>query len=115
MDNLRPLLLPLSPGIRVVLAAVGITGLLGPNAWFLWKASTDFTAVQTTLADPIALVFVGEAFALMLLAAGLIHATGRRPGALAFLGMSLLGGLLFSVPAWLWLASRPSPDSEHRK
>lgn len=98
-----------SPRIRTVLAIVAVTGLLGPNGWFLWKVATGFSVVQATLNDPIALVFIGETFALMLLFAALIRAMGQRPGALVFLAMSLLGGLMFSVPAWLWLASRPAP------
>lgn len=89
MKTLQPFPQLLSPRIRMVLAIVAVTGLLGPNGWFLWKVATEFSVVQATLNDPIALVFIGEAFALMLLYAALIRAMRQRPGALVFLAMSL--------------------------
>ncbi len=92
---------------RSLLAVLAIFGALVPNGVFLWVAFTNPDALWATMADPVALVFIGEAFLLMFFFAWLIHRGGWRPGPVAFVVMSLLGSLAFSVPAWLWLASRP--------
>jgi hypothetical protein len=91
---------------RAFLLLVSILGFTVPNGVFLWFAFTQFSAISTTLTDPVALVFIVEAFVLMFLLAWLVHRSGARPGWLAFIVMSLIGSLAFSVPAWLWLASR---------
>jgi len=51
----------------------------------------------------VALVFIIEAFLLMFLFAWVIRYLGfRSPGWLAFIIMSLLGSMVFSVPAFLF-------------
>lgn len=55
----------------------------------------------------MALVLITEAFLLMFLFAWLIHHLKfRSPGWLAFIVMSHVGSMVFSVPAFLYLASR---------
>lgn len=78
-----------------------------PNGIFIWYALTPPVLVEAALRNPIALVFIAEAFFLMFLFAWLIGRLGlRRPGRLAFIAMSLIGSMAFSVPAALWLAGR---------
>jgi hypothetical protein len=102
--NMNPI--RLSPVTRRILAGVAMFGLIVPNGLFLWVAFSDPAAITRALADPVARVFIGEAFLLMALLAWLIRLAGARPGWLAFVLYSLVGSLAFSVPAWLWLASR---------
>lgn len=99
-------LLSFSRNARLLLAIIALFGLLVPNGIFLWAAFSDFPAMLKALTDPVALVFVLEAFGLMFLLAWLIHRSDLKPGWLVFVLMSLAGSLAFSVPAWLWLASR---------
>lgn len=99
--------LQLSPRERAVLAALAIFGLVVPNGIFIWYALTPPVLVEAALRNPIALVFIAEAFFLMFLFAWPIGRLGlRRPGRLAFIAMSLIGSMAFSVPAALWLAGR---------
>ena len=91
---------------RAGLLVLAVFGFIGPNGLFLWYVFTDFAAVQTAQADPVARLFMVEAAILMGLLAWLVHRSSARPGWLAFIFMSLIGSLAFSVPAWLWLASR---------
>ncbi len=86
---------------------VAAFGLFGPNAWFVWHMLSDFDRSMVMLSQPMAASLMLEALGLLLLLAVLIRRSGRRPGALCFVLLSLAGGLLFSVPMWLWLASRP--------
>jgi len=87
-------------------------GLLVPNGVFLYHAFSSRAELESALTNPVALVFIGEAFLLMFLLAWLIHRLGfRSPGWLAFLVMSLLGSMAFSVPAFLLLASRAARRS----
>lgn len=99
-----------TPAQRTILLVLGIAGVLGPNGVFLWVAATQPAALMEALRQPIAAVFVAEAFFLVFFFACLIHRSGMRPGGGAFVVMSLLGSLAFSVPFWLWLASRERKD-----
>lgn len=88
---------------------LAIFGLIVPNGFFLYYALAAPAALHTALTNPIALVFITEAFLLMLLFSWLIHRWGlRSPGWLAFIVMSLVGSMAFSVPAFLYLTSRNS-------
>lgn len=87
---------------RPLLAALALAGLAGPNGWFLWLAARDFPAFLQMLMQPLPLILLSEALVVTGLLAWLIHRNGWRPGAVAFIAMSLAGGLVFSVPAWLW-------------
>jgi len=90
-----------------LLLGLSIFGLIVPNGVFLYYAFTAPATLQAAMANPVSLVFIAEAFALMFLFAWLIHRQGiRSPGGFAFILMSLIGSLLFSVPTCLYLASR---------
>lgn len=100
-------MLPFSRSQERLLLVLALFALLVPNTLFLYAALARPDLVVAALRNPVALLFVTEAFLLMLLGAGLLHRAGaRRPGPLAFLALSLAGSLLFSVPLFLYLASR---------
>jgi Na+/citrate or Na+/malate symporter len=97
----------LSPREATVLAALAGFGLLVPNGVFLWYFFARPETVRSAFANPVALVFIGEAFLLMFLFAWLLGRLGsRRPTRWSFVGLSLLGSLAFSVPLALWLNFR---------
>lgn len=97
---------------RTILLAIAIFGLVVPNGAFVYLSITSWDLVVAAMTNPIALVFIVEAFALMFFFAWLIHRQGlKAPGWLAFIIMSLVGSMMFSVPACLWLWSRNSPQS----
>jgi len=82
-----------------LLFALAIFALIVPNGIFLWYAFFDRDVVFAALTNPVSLVFVLEAFALMGLFAWLIAKTRlTRPGWKGFVLLSLVGSMLFSVP-----------------
>lgn len=109
----------LTHGQRIALTLLALAGLLGPNAAFLYFPATRWDEFWTALAHPIALALLVDA----VMATGLLawyfhrHPAGRY-GWKAFVAMSLLGGLGFSVPAFLLLKGRPerpTPDVTPRR
>jgi len=89
------------------LAALAAVGLLALNGVFVYVAILDRDALAAALADPVAWALMAEALLLVALGAALVHRAGlRAPGWKAFVVLSLLGSLAFSVPAFLLLASR---------
>lgn len=98
---------PFTPAQEKVLLALAVSGLIVPNGVFLYYALVTPAAVHAALSNPVSLVFITEAFFLMFLFAWVIRHLGfRSPGWRAFIVMSLLGSMVFSVPAFLYLASR---------
>jgi len=90
-----------------ILLALAIFGLIVPNGIFLYGSLVAPAALHAALSNPVALVFITEAFVLMFLIAWVIRHLGfRSPGWPAFVLMSLLGSMVFSVPAFLYIASR---------
>lgn len=90
-----------------MLCLLAVIGLIVPNGVFIYFATTRWDPVIAALTNPVSLVFIVEAFALMFLFAWLIRRQRlTAPGGLAFIAMSLLGSMMFSVPACLWLWSR---------
>ncbi|MGB8168261.1 MAG: hypothetical protein WCF18_12260, partial [Chthoniobacteraceae bacterium] len=95
-------------------------GFVVPNGVFLYHAFRDPTALRAALANPVALVFIGEAFLLTAFFAWWIQRCQfRSPGWFAFVIMSFVGSLAFSIPAFLYLVQRrsgkcggPSPFDE---
>ncbi len=88
---------------------LALFGLIIPNGFFLYYSLVAPASLHAALTNPIALVFITEAVLLMFLFAWLIHRWGiRSPGWLAFIIMSVVGSMVFSVPAFLNLASRNS-------
>lgn len=98
------------------LLALSIFGFVVPNGLFLYHSLVASAAYHAALANPVALVFIGEAFLLMLLFAWLIHRQGfRSPGWVAFIVMSMVGSMAFSVPAFLYLVSRKARKTSTTK
>lgn len=95
-------MLSLSDRERSALLCLAIVGLLVPNGLFLYVAATAPHILRDALRNPIACVFIAEAFFLMFLIAWLLAKCGvRRAGVVAFVLLSLAGSLAFSVPATL--------------
>jgi hypothetical protein len=93
----------------VVLALLAAFGFFVPNGVFVYFVFQNPALIRGALANPLALVFVLEAFFLMFVVAWLLARAGvRKPSALGFVLMSLAGSLAFSVPASLWLAAKKS-------
>lgn len=96
--------LTFSPGELRVLAALALFGLLVPNGVFIYYFFTDPEVTQIAMSNPISLVFMTEAFFLMFLFAWLLRKTAsKRPTGFLFIVMSLLGSMVFSIPASLYL------------
>lgn len=86
------------------LGLLAVFGLLVPNGVFLYFLFSDSETVRAAMKNPVSLVFVAEAFFLMFLFAWLLAKAGiRRPSAGIFVVMSLIGSMVFSVPAALYL------------
>lgn len=87
-----------------VLAALAVFGFLIPNGVFIYSIFTHPETVKSALTNPISFVFIAEAFFLMFLFAWLLEkAEMKKPSGLVFIIMSLIGGMVFSVPATLYL------------
>lgn len=90
-----------SRGERWMLTLVALSGLVGMNGVFLY-GMTQPELVEATLANPLALAFVVEAFVLMGVLAYLMAKWGvtrlRWPW---FVGLSLLGSMAFALPVVL--------------
>jgi len=98
---------PFSTSQEKLLLAFAGFGLIVPNGFFLYYSLVAPAILHAALSNPVALVFITESFLLMFLFAWVIHHLGiRSPGWLGFIIMSLCGSLVFSVPAFLYLASR---------
>ena len=107
---MKPLIF--TPGEQRLLGVLAVFGLLIPNGVFIYYFLTDASVTRAALTNPISLVFITEAFFLMFLFAWLLKRLGlTRPGALAFVIMSLLGSMVFSVPATLWLRGKNQHDN----
>jgi len=93
-----------------VIAAVGFFGL---NGVFLFYALLRPEVMAATLQNPVSLVFILEAFLMTGLFAWLVATLGwKKPGWLAFVVLSIVGSLAFSVPAFLLLHLRKQQAKE---
>jgi hypothetical protein len=96
-----------TPRERQMLWVIALIGLLGPNGVFLYCAFFHWETIPAALRNPVAAAFIFEAFAVMGLLAWAIRRF--RLGVLswvAFVLLSLVGGLAFSIPAFLLWRSR---------
>lgn len=92
---------------EIGLLILSLVGLLGPNGLFIWATVAKPELLWAAMSNPVAQVFMVEAFVLMFLFAYLIARQGlRSPGWGAFILMSLIGSMMFSVPAALYFWSR---------
>jgi F0F1-type ATP synthase assembly protein I len=90
--------------IRPLLLISAIVGFLVVNVPFLYFAVIDRVTYTEAITNGMALVFIGEAFLLMLFIAFLIARLElKRPGWVFFVVMSLLGSMAFSIPLQLYL------------
>ena len=97
-------LLPLSRTETRVLGALAVFGFVVPNGVFVYAVLDDPRTLRAAIENPVSLVFMFEAFFLMGLFAWLLaKARATRPRPFAFIAMSLIGSLAFSVPATLYL------------
>ena len=89
---------------------LALIGLLGPNGVFVYCALFRWQELPDALRNPVAAAFIFEAFVVMGLLAWLVKRF--RVGVLAwpaFIVLSLIGGLAFSIPAFLlWRPRRTS-------
>ena len=98
MTSLRPL--------RGFFLIASILGFLFINLPFLYYFLFEKAIYDAALANPVALVFIAEAFLLLAFFAFLIAKLGwKRPGWILFIVFSILGSLAFSVPFMLYLHS----------
>lgn len=104
---------------RTGLFVLAVIGLLGLNGIFVYFALLEPTVLTDAMKNPVSLVFMLEAFVMVGFGAWMIRLRGlRRPGWFAFVVLSLIGGLAFSVPAVLLLQmrrTRTHPDTTIRE
>lgn len=90
-----------------------IFGFLVINVPFLYFAFVKTEVFLAAMTNGIALVFISEAFLLLYFFAYLIAKSDLKgSGWLFFVGMSILGGLLFSIPLQLFLISKCNPRED---
>lgn len=97
--------------LRPLLLAVAIIGFCCVNLPFLYYAFIERDVYDAAMDNGMALVFMGEAFFLMLFFAFIIARLKWRPGWIFFIAMSLLGSMAFSIPLQLYLISRPGKNT----
>jgi hypothetical protein len=91
---------------RPLLLTISIAGFVLINVPFVYIALMENEIYQAALSNGIALIFMAEAFLLMMGGAFLIWFWQiRKPGWLVFILLSLFGGLAFSIPLFLYLHS----------
>ena len=96
----------LSSQQRLLLGLVAIFGLLGPNSVFIYFALFRWNDLMAALQNQVTLAFVVEAFVVMaLLAVFFAQRPIGRWGWKVFVVLSLVGGLGFSIPAFVLLNS----------
>jgi hypothetical protein len=92
---------------RIWLWVVAIVGLAGPNGLFLYYAVYRGTDFSTAMNNPITKAFMLDGFGAMAILAYLF--ARWRVGRLSwiwFVVLSLIGGLMFSIPAFVLLGTR---------
>jgi hypothetical protein len=95
--------LTLTPKEARVMPVLAIVGFIIPNGVFCFYVF-DSEITKAALRNPISLVFIAEAFFLMFLFAWLLRKlNAKKPNGRAFIVMSLLGSMAFSIPATLHL------------
>lgn len=97
----------------MVLLVIALFGLVVPNGMFVYALAHDFPSLAAAFSDRLALSLLIDA----VVAVGLLaFVWAVRPiGPVKwpwFVAMSLLGGLGFSVPFYLWLNWRRAPATK---
>ncbi len=92
----------LTPKERMSLSVVAAFGMLGPNAVFVYYALVRRAEFIAAMRHPVTLSLLVDAMIAMALLAWAIARYGKlRHGWQSFVGLSLLGGLVFSIPVFL--------------
>ena len=92
---------------RFLLYVIGAIGFFGLNGVFLFYTLLRPELMVAALENPISLVFVLEAFLMTGFLAWFISTLGlKKPGWRAFVILSIVGSLAFSVPLFLLLHLR---------
>lgn len=107
---------PLSP-YQPFLWLLSTIGFFGLNGIFIHYTFWHPEVLAAAQQNPVSLVFMAEAFVMVAFGAWIISRFElEQPGWIAFVGLSLLGGLAFSVPFFLLLHLRnhqtPEPASD---
>ena len=97
----------LSKPERAGLVALAIAGFVALNGAFLYGVVVRPELLRDAMRNPVALAFMIEALVLVGLSAYLLRRTrATRLGSGAFVALSLIGGLAFSIPVALLLPKR---------
>ena len=97
----------MSPTAARVLLAIALFGLLVPNGLLVYWLVVELDGVQAVLDNHLAVAFILDAFLAVGLLAYLFAI--EPPGPVRwpwFVLLSLLGGLGFGIPFYLWLNRR---------
>ncbi len=91
---------------RSWLWTVSIFGLVGPNGIALYGTIRHWSNVSAAFRNPVALGFISDAFLAMILLAYLfVRWNVGKLSWVWFVVLSLAGGLLFSIPAFLLMGA----------
>lgn len=94
--------------IRPIFLVLAILGFLLINCPFLYFALIEREVYELGMKNGLALVFIAEAFLLLVFFAFLIAKMGyQKPGWIFFVFMSIIGSLAFSIPLQLYLMTKP--------
>jgi len=86
---------------------VALFGPLVPNGLFLYWLFFEQPTVSAVLGDHLALAFMIDAVLILVVFAGHVAAApGYELGWGCFVVLSLVGGIGFSIPVYLWLNAR---------
>jgi hypothetical protein len=91
----------------MALLMLSIVGLIGPNGLFVYWLLFEYNGIAGVVRDKLALAFIIDAF-LALAVLGYYFAK-MPPGNVKwywFILFSLIGGLGFSVPFYMWINKR---------
>ena len=96
----------------MILLVVALFGLLVPNGFFLYWLVNEFHGIRPIVANHLAMGFILDAFMAMIILA--VYFARRPIGPVrwpAFVLLSILGGLAFSLPFYLWMNTHRSRNT----
>ena len=96
----------------MILLVVALFGLLVPNGFFLYWLVNEFQGIRPIVDNHLAMGFILDAFMAMIILA--VYFARRPIGPVrwpAFVILSILGGLGFSLPFYWWMNTHRSRNS----
>ncbi len=104
-----------SPREQTVLMSLGGFGLVALNSLFVWGVFARPDALADAFTNPISLVFIAESFLLL----GAFAYLMRKWGVLRlswgwFIGLALLGSMLFALPVVLLWRRRVESENSRK-